>query len=327
MVEKTVLVTGIGGNVGQGILRNIIDLNYNIKLIGCDITSFNPGNHLCDKTFKVPYSYEDGYINSINNIINECNVDLIIPSTDYEVYYLGLNRNEIKTKVVVSDSEISKFLLDKYLTFELFSKYDIPFAKSWLPKDYYNTVNSIIAKPRKGRGSRGIIINPEKFNHLDDSYLIQEMHEGIEITTSIYINRDNKVHGICSMERKLTNGTTSQIIINDKYDSIFLDIANKIANLGGIKGSINVQSIVDKNGHVFPFEINCRISGTNSIRHNLGFQDVKYTLQEYLFDEEPDIVDIKNNKAIAVRILMDVIYPEAKSFNDLNNNSVKHIIF
>ena len=56
MVEKTVLVTGIGGNVGQGILRNIIDLNYNIKLIGCDITSFNAGNHLCDKTFKVPYS-------------------------------------------------------------------------------------------------------------------------------------------------------------------------------------------------------------------------------------------------------------------------------
>lgn len=327
MDDKTVLVTGIGGNVGQGILRNIRDLQYNIKLIGCDISSFNAGNHLCDMTFKVPYAYEDDYLQSINNIIKECKVDLVIPSTDFEVFYLGLNRNEIKTKVVVSDSEISKFLLDKYLTFQLFSKYDIPFAKSWLPKDYDNTVNSIIAKPRKGRGSRGIIINPKEVNNLDDSYLIQEMHEGIEITTSMYITRENKVHGICSMERKLTNGTTSQIIINDKYDSIFLEVANKIAELGGITGSINVQSIVDENGDVFPFEVNCRISGTNSIRHNLGFQDVKYTLQEYLFDEKPDPVNIKNNKAIAVRILMDVIYPEAKSFEDLNNNSVKHIIF
>ena len=31
----------------------------------------------------------------------------------------------------------------------------------------------------------------------------------------MYITRDSKVHGICSMERKLSNGTTSQIIIND----------------------------------------------------------------------------------------------------------------
>lgn len=327
MDQKTVLVTGIGGNVGQGILRNIIDLKYNIRLIGCDITSFNAGNHLCNKTFKVPFAYEDDYIETINNIIKECKIDLIIPSTDYETDYLALNRDNIQTKVAASESKISKYFFDKYLTYQLFSKHDIPFANSWLPKDYDNSVNYIIAKPRKGRGSRGIIINPDRIDTLDDTYLIQELHKGIEITTSIYITRDNKVHGICSMQRKLTNGTTSQIIINDKYDSIFLDIANKIANLGGIKGSINVQSIVDKNGHVFPFEINCRISGTNSIRHNLGFQDVKYTLQEYLFDEKLDKVNIRNNKAIAVRILMDVIYPDAKSFEDLNNNSPKHIIF
>ena len=130
MDEKKVLVTGIGGNVGQGILRNIRNLQYNIKLIGCDITSFNPGNHLCDKTFKVPYAYEDDYITAVNNIIKDCKVDLVIPSTDYEVYSLGLNRNNIKAKVVVSDSEISKFLLDKYLTSQLFNKYAIPFAKS-----------------------------------------------------------------------------------------------------------------------------------------------------------------------------------------------------
>ena len=327
MDKKTVLVTGIGGNVGQGILRNIIDLKYNIRLVGCDIESFSAGNHLCDKTFKVPYAYENNYINNINSIIKECKVDLVIPSTDYEVYYLALNRNEISAQVVASDAKISEQLLDKYLTYQLFSKHNIPFAKSWLIKDYNQSVNSIIAKPRKGRGSRGIIINPDRIDNLDDTYLIQELHKGIEITTSVYINRYNKVHGICSMERKLSHGTTSQIIMNNKYDSIFLAIANKIADLDGIKGSINIQSIVDNKGRVFPFEINCRISGTNSIRHNLGFQDVKYVLQEYLFDEDPDPVNIKNNKAIAVRILMDVIYPNAKSFEELNNNSVKHIIF
>ena len=64
MEKRTVLVTGIGGNVGQGILRNIISLNLPIKLVGIDIASFTPGNHLCDVTYKVPYSYDENYINS-----------------------------------------------------------------------------------------------------------------------------------------------------------------------------------------------------------------------------------------------------------------------
>lgn len=327
MDEKTVLVTGIGGNVGQGILRNIIDLNYNIYLIGCDVTSFNAGNHLCSKTFKVPFAYEAEYIVSINNIINEFNVDLIIPSTDLEVHTLSLNKNYFKAEIAASDVNISKHFFDKYLTYQLFKKHNIPFAKSWLPKEYNYSVKSIIAKPRKGRGSRGILINPNSIAELDDTYLVQEYHEGIEITTAIYIKKNRMIHGICSMERKLSNGTTSQIIINDKYDSTFLEIANKIACFNGIKGSINIQSIVDYSGQVFPFEVNCRISGTNSIRHKLGFRDVAYTLQEYLFHRQPEAILIENKSAIAVRILMDVIYPKSKSFNDLNNKSSEHIIY
>ena len=40
MEKRTVLVTGIGGNVGQGILRNIRSLNLPIRLIGTDIIDF-----------------------------------------------------------------------------------------------------------------------------------------------------------------------------------------------------------------------------------------------------------------------------------------------
>ena len=93
----------------------------------------------------------------------------------------------------------------------------------------------------------------------------------------------------------------------------------------GLSGSINLQSIVNEKGEIIPFEVNCRISGTNSIRHNLGFQDVKYTIQEYLLDEEPE--EIKAIDGIAVRLLYDVIYPNAKNESDLNNNTSKYIIY
>ncbi|MFD2564531.1 ATP-grasp domain-containing protein [Aquimarina rubra] len=327
MDTKTILVTGIGGNVGQGILRNIKNLDFSIKLIGCDISSFTAGNHLCDKTYQVPYAYEENYLTEISKIVKEQKVDMIIPSTDYEIYYLGLCKGKLDTFILASDPEISKQFLDKYLTWKLFDKHDIPFAKSWLPKEYDNSEKEVIAKPRKGRGSRGIIINPKNISRLGDDYMIQKLYNGKEVTTAVYVNKKQEIHGVCSMERTLENGTTSKIILNNSYDDKLKEIAEEIVKLKGVIGSFNIQSIIDSTSQVYPFEINCRISGTNSIRHNLGFQDVKYAVQEYLYDISPDDVNIKNPKAVAIRILMDIIYPEATSFEDLNDNSFKHFIY
>ncbi len=327
MATKTVLVTGIGGNVGQGILRNIRNLDYDIQIIGCDIASFTAGSHLCDKTYVVPYSYERNYTAEIQKIIANCNVDLIIPSTDYEVYYLGLFKAELNAFVLASDAHISKQFLDKYATYKLFEKEGIPFAKSWLPEEYSNSEQEIIAKPREGRGSRGIIVNPNDISVFGEDYMIQKLHKGIEVTTAVYVNKAQEVHGICSMERTLENGTTSKIIVNNTYDKKLRGIAKMIADLDGVRGNFNIQSIIDDSGSIHPFEINCRISGTNSIRHNIGFQDVKYALQEYLYNQKPDPVNITNPKAIAVRILMDVIYPDATTFETLNNKSSKHFIY
>jgi carbamoyl-phosphate synthase large subunit len=100
MPKKTVLVTGIGGNVGQGILRNIKDSFPEIHLIGVDISEFTPGNYLCDKTYKVPFSNNQNYIPRIQEVCNIEKVDLIIPSTDYEVYFLSKNQDSISASVI-----------------------------------------------------------------------------------------------------------------------------------------------------------------------------------------------------------------------------------
>lgn len=325
MDPKTVLVTGIGGNVGQGIVRNINSLQWPIKVIGCNVVEFSSGNYLCNDSYKVPYAFDSDYISEINTIIDKEKVDLIIPSTDYEVYYLSLNKKKVNAKIVASDASMAKIFLDKLLTYQCFMEHKIPFAKSWLPKDFDFFCDEYIAKPREGRGSRGISFNPKEPQKISDDYIIQPLYKGIEITTAIYVNRKGKLHGLFSMERQLENGTTSQTIVNNKYDVQFEKIARQIINLGGIRGSINLQSIVDEMGNIFPFEINGRISGTNSIRHNLGFQDIKYLLQEYLYNQEPDPVAPING--IATRIYLDVIYPGATSFDDLNNKNANHILY
>ena len=325
MEKRTVLVTGIGGNVGQGILRNIRSLNLPIRLIGIDVESFTAGNHLCDFSYKVPYSYDESYIPTIQSIIEQENVDLVIPSTDYEVYYLSENKMLLNATILASDSKTAKTYLDKYETYKYLSTNNISFAKSWLPEAYNFTEKEIIAKPREGRGSRGILLNPENPTQLPNGYMIQPLHRGIEITTAVYVNKKGQLHGIFIMERSLTNGTTTESKVVFEYDSSMRIIAQKMIDLGGLVGSFNIQSIVTAANEIIPFEINCRISGTNSIRHNLGFQDVKYAIQEYLLDEIPD--EPKPIEGIATRILMDVVYPKTNSLDALNNNSVEHIIY
>ncbi|MBN8641859.1 MAG: ATP-grasp domain-containing protein [Flavobacteriales bacterium] len=319
MEKKVVLVTGIGGNVGQGVLRNIRDLNLDIFLVGTDIALFTAGNYLCDATHQVPYSYESHFISEINNIVSQHQVDLIIPTTDYEVYFLSLHQDKINAKVAASEASIAQKYLDKYLTYVHHNSLGIPFAKTWLPSEFNNEVSDIIVKPREGRGSRGIHLNPSSPKNFSDEYLIQPLHKGKEITTAFYVKKDGSLHGLFTMERELSNGATSKSKTITAYDSELKEIILKMIQVDGLRGSLNLQSIIEDNGAIIPFEVNCRISGTNSIRHNLGFQDVKYTIQEYLYNQEPDAVQAI--EGIAVRLLYDIIYPNATDENQLNNNS------
>jgi len=321
MDRKRIIVTGIGGNVGQGIVRNIRKEAYNIDIIGTNTTSFSGGNHLCDVVYQVPFAYTEEYIPAINDIISKEKIDLVIPSTDFEVFYLSLHRDVLKARVAVSGNNAAGIYLDKYLTHQHHQQFNIPFAASVLPTEYKGEFQQCILKPRKGRGSRGLHFNPATWEGFSDNeYMVQELHKGEEITTAFYVTREGKLHGFITLLRYLDNGATSQCKVVFEHDDKLRAILDGIVQHSDIRGAANLQSIVTPDGEIHPFEVNCRISGTNSIRSNFGFDDVKYTIQEYLYDLKPDTPVVKGG--VAVRILMDVIYPDQTEFSaDLNRTS------
>jgi len=324
--QKTVLVTGIGGNVGQGIIRNIRASGYDIRVVGTNVLDFSPGNHLCDVFYKVPYAYDAAYISTIESIVKKEGVEIILPATDYEMFYLATHKNQISAKVVASDANTAGIYLDKYKTFLYHQKHDIPFAQAFLPSEYPGSFKDYIVKPKEGRGSRGLHINPKDLNPFSDKeYMVQELHKGVEITTAFYVTQSNEIHGWITFERELVNGTTHNCRVVSKYEDRVLPILHKIVENSAIRGSANLQSIVTSEGVIQPFEVNCRISGTNSIRSQFGFEDVKYTLQEYLYEVSPDSPKI--TKGIATRILMDVIYKNEDDFDSIMDNNNDHYIF
>jgi carbamoyl-phosphate synthase large subunit len=322
---KKVLITGIGGNVGQGIIRNINTDFPEIYIVGVNVDEFSAGNHLCDAFYKVPYAVDVTYIDTINEIVKKEGIELIIPSTDYEVHELSKHKNQLICEVAVSDNFATELCLDKMETFYHFLKNDIPFAKAFLPSDYKGQFRKHIVKPREGRGSRGIHINPNNPNQFSDDYMVQELHIGVEVTIAFYVNKNKELHGFIVQERTLEAGATKNSKSTKKYDNLVFPVLEKLIKTTPIHGSANLQAIITDAGEIHPFEINCRISGTNSIRSQFGFKDVKYTIQEWLLNEEPEKPQIR--EGVATRIMMDVIYTEEQNFEALENKSAKHYIF
>jgi len=320
-MKKVVLVTGIGGNVGQGILRNIRSFNSQIKLIGSNIEQISAGNHFCDQNYVVPYAYDKDYISEVEKIVDRESVDLIIPSTDYEALYLA--KSKLSTISLVPNYESVEILLDKYKTWIFFEANGIPFAKSYLPKKYKEgTFSEFIIKPREGRGSRGLAFNPKDLSIYNDEYIVQNLYKGIELTCAVYVDKNGNIHGLITLQRELVNGATNNCWVNDDYDDQLQEIALKMVEKMSLRGAFNIQAIVE-NGVAVPFEINCRISGTNSIRSQFGFKDVQYAIQEYLFDEVPQRILIV--KGSATRVLMDVIYPGCPNLKESTSQTESYL--
>ena len=317
MEEKTILVTGIGGNVGQGIIKNLRSLDYKFRIIGTNISSMSSGNYLVDAFYQVPFSFDESdFLTSIRSIIEKEKIDLIIPSTDNEMFVLS---NEVFDNVLIASSgkQASSIYLDKYDSFLHHQSKDIPFAISFLPSFYDGQFQKAIAKPRKGRGSRGLFFdfkNDVKLN--DEEYLIQELHEGREITIAVYVSYlTNEKHGFIAMERKLENGATVYCKVVTEFDNEINEMIDKVVSNSDIKGSFNIQCIYsEKIKKLIPFEINCRISGTNSIRSSFGFNDVGYIVDELIYNKPLSNIHILEGSAY--RTLSDIIYLT----NDIQGN-------
>lgn len=315
----SILITGIGGMVGQGVLKNIRQsYDDRFRLIGIDINQLSAGHHLCDDAYQVASAERDEYLIQIKNICRQEDIELIIPTTDAEMYYISKLRTELNCKVACSPIEIAIMGWDKGMNYIWFNRYDIPFAETRLPSEYTGEFASIVVKPRRGRGSREIIYNPVALHIFpDDRYIVQEYLPGDELTIAFYVLLTGELHGFIVFRRDLKDGYTNRAEVVTEYNEEVEQLINKMIHYYPFQGSINIQAKVTDKG-IIPFELNCRLSGTNSVRSHFGFRDVEYTVDEYLLGKIPRPVKIIPGTAL--RMVTDVIYPGVQ-LNEINNES------
>jgi carbamoyl-phosphate synthase large subunit len=278
----TVLVTGGGTAIAQGILKGLQRTGLTVRTVVVDTDILAAGLYAGDMAYRVPQFKDAGFVSRIIEICKCENVDVVFCGLDPELSVLAKNATDIKkttgAHVIVSPLRAVKIADDKWETVQFLKKNNFPYPKSCLPKDVEIFLKSarfpLVVKPRIGARSIGLSIVKNRqelknaIEHTPDVIIQEHLStDNDEFTCSAFVWR-GRAYGVACGKRWLRNGDTykAHFYQNPKLESFIAKVATKL----GVEGPCNFQLRMTNRGPVI-FEINARFSGTTGSVAHLGF--------------------------------------------------------
>lgn len=301
MTKKiSVAVTGIGGGVGQSIIKALHDSQY--RIVGLDGEILAAGIYAVPVGYRIPYAHDPQYIDTLLKICKKEDCKLLFPGLDAELAILSLHKKQfekIGTTVVVSSPEVIEISDNKLLTQNFLAKCGLPVIhtlelSSFLKSKTHSSVNfPLILKPKIG-GARSkdvfllkkredltTLLKLKKIN--PNNFIVQEYIEGDEYTCGT-VNINDVYHGAIIMRRILRDGDTYKCF-SVKNEIIEKAVATVMTSLKPF-GACNVQLRL-RNNVPYIFEINARCSGTTAARALAGFNEPKMIADYLLHNLSP----------------------------------------
>ena len=279
------LITGVGGDIAQGICRIIRKYDQSSILVGTDISNKHAGKLFVDY-FKVISSARDvdSYITNIQSVIDEFEINYLIPTSESEIEAISNHIDLFKDLHVIYPGPKSvENCLDKYITYKFLSSIGLPVPWTSSTQENIPDEYPCIFKGRKGAGSKVLFSVESKDEAI---FLAKKYPEGIfqelllphdnEITCGVFRSKNNKTV-VIQLQRVLNEGTTSWA--KTVYHQDIEDMCKHVAEKLNLLGSINIQLRLTEDGPRI-FEINPRFSSTVYMRHLLGFEDVVWSIKD-----------------------------------------------
>lgn len=202
---KKILVTAGGTAIGWHVCKIAHDYFKNdIEVHICDINESHlvPASVYASKTHKVPISESHKYLGAVDKIINNEEIDTIIPLLPEETFLFAKDSDYIVKKGIESSipplSTVSK-LTDKLQMYGFLKSVGIPTPQVITLDEIRKKdlkCKKYLVKPRLGFGSIGIkmitgeqILNDETGEFTDDKYIIQEYckeNDYDEVTVEVF---------------------------------------------------------------------------------------------------------------------------------------------
>lgn len=338
MVSKNlkvkVLVTAVGGDIGQGVVTSLSLSSYPIKVIGMDMDYDSPGVFHCDVGYIVPpVKKKQAYLEKLIAICKDEKIDIAFVCAEQEQRLIAQRRaylaSKLKTHFIVQPLRVVVISEDKAKMHKELVQKGIRTPSICLSLEnihaFIRTYGfPIILKPRCGRGSKNVFIvknvNELKVLWNDVPQLLAQQYIGNknedEYTVGVFLGADAKARGAIVMKRKLRFGVTWHAIA-DEYPDIAHCAIQAAEGIGAI-GPCNVQLRSGADGELYVIEINARLSSTSVFRSKLGFNEPEACITHFLYKREPAL---KYRPAVIMRTWGDTIIP-LKYYESIKKNGV-----
>lgn len=269
MSSKIKVLVFPAGEINSIELHDALATCVNIELYGASSVERH-GDYVFKNYIKgLPKINEYNFLEELNALIANYNIDVIIPTHDDVALYMAKNRDKIRARIVTGSYETNCVCRDKEKTYKVFEKYE------FCPKIYENICDfPVLIKPKIGQGSVGIkLLNSKEEIPINidwTKYVICEYLPGKEFTVDCFTDKDGKLQCIMPRSRKRTlAGVSVCSEVVPLIDDI-AEIANIINNELELLGLWYFQVKEAKNGKYKLLEVSTRCAGTMCVTRAMG---------------------------------------------------------
>jgi carbamoyl-phosphate synthase large subunit len=297
-----VAVTGVGGGVGQSIMKSLMISSLPVDIYPIDVQPLSAGLYRGVEGGLLPRPEVPGGLEAWERWLTEKGISVLIPGSDHDLLPLASVRDDWANRgicqVLVSDLDLVRTCRDKAATCQRLQREGIVTPRSMWDLSLEQAVawaNSIgypvVIKPRHGSASHNLhIVQDEEelafFFKRTPKPILQEYlnlsGKTEEFTCAVFVARDGLPVGTFMARRDLSAGTTYRAEVN-----FWPEIHELLLKIGAAllpRGPLNVQLRLTERGPV-PFELNIRCSGTAAIRSHFGYNEPEMLLRHYVLGE------------------------------------------
>jgi carbamoyl-phosphate synthase large subunit len=235
--------------------------------VATDANPLAPALYHADVHALVPRIEEDGYVPALRELVEQHDIDLIVPLTDLDQITLAQAREGLGAIVLLPDAEIVERLGDKYLAHLLFEERGIASPPTWLPTGVPDDAEfPLLVKARHGFGSRHIYRAGDAaqlgffLGYTPVESIVQACLAGDEFSIDVFCDLDGRCLNAIPrtmIESKGGESIKGMTIRDERLIELARDVAEKLQ----LVGPANIQCFRESDGSHFLTDINPRFGG------------------------------------------------------------------
>ena len=275
-------------------IQHLRALGHQVVGIDANADAIEIAQHYCDKCYLAPLATAPDFIDFVCSI--ETEFDLYLPFIDEELLrFCQLpNEHSLRKKILISQAKSIETCCNKRTFQTHCEQIGLPIAPQTIEPP-------AIYKPAHGRGGRGIVQLDDPFlitHYLGQQGVIQKRVEGMEYTVDVLVSPTGDWMFGVARKRVLTSGV-STIGVIDCHPAV-IALAKQCVDAIPFSYCINIQIILDCNGHAHLIEINPRLAGSALFSMYAGFDILKLSIALFFGSsiELPTIDAIQTKKVI-----------------------------